>query len=107
MQCTSNPDLSELLFIEAYNNFLASIPEPDGAKFSKCASQENFLADIKQLEVVAKQKRRGGKFLKQISKLSDGLAQYFKVIEIVISSHPQYTAIAWGVFRLVLQVSAP
>jgi hypothetical protein len=98
-------EASSEVFSAARKQFFASISETEQASFSECSSQDEFLDDIRKLEVISKQKRRGTKFLKQINKLSDGLNQYFMVIEIIISSHPEYAAIAWGVFRLVLQVS--
>ena len=40
----------------------------------------------------------------KIKALSDKLEPYFEVIQIVIQSNPEWTAIAWGAFRLILQV---
>ena len=44
--------------------------------------------------------------LKKIKQLNNGLKHYFEVVGIVVQSHPEFAALAWGAMRLVLQVSA-
>lgn len=59
---------------------------------------------MRQLEVITTNQRRGDRYLKRIKALGDSLQPYFDVIGITIQSHPAWAAIAWGAFRLVLQV---
>ena len=40
-----------------------------------------------------------------IHKFGASLQPYFKILNIVVQSHPEWSAIAWGAVRLVLQVS--
>lgn len=97
-------DVNTQLLIEAREKFFSTVSGSDLELFSKCSSHAEFLEDIRKLEIISQQKRRGTKFLGQIEKLSKGLEQYFNVIGIMISSSSEFVAIGWGVFRLVLQV---
>ena len=42
--------------------------------------------------------------LEHIKTFSDRLEPYFEVGTIVLQTHPEWTAIAWGAFRLILKV---
>ena len=65
---------------------------------------DEFLADVQKLDVISMQKRRGAKFLKQIKNLSDKLQPCFKALHLIAQSD-QWSAMAWGVFRFVLQLA--
>ena len=41
----------------------------------------------------------------KVASFANSLEPYFKIVEIIISSNPEYAAIAWGGLRLVFQVS--
>jgi hypothetical protein len=43
--------------------------------------------------------------LTRIKTFSSRLQPYFDILNIVVQSHPEWAAIAWGAIRLVLQVS--
>lgn len=43
--------------------------------------------------------------MQRISNLAKCLQPYFEVIGLVVSSHPEFSAIVWGALRLVFQVS--
>lgn len=103
---TQIPDMNTQLLIEAREKFFFSVSGSDLELFSKCSSHAEFLADIRKLEVISHQGRQGAKLLKKIEKFSKGLEQYFKVIEMMISSNPEFAAIGWGVFRLILQLAS-
>lgn len=89
---------------EAHRKFLASLSSRDRAKFSKCPSAAELMKFAQTLNAVSKP--RGYQFLNRIRTFSDTLQPYFGVIELVIQSHPEIAAIAWGCLRLVLQVRA-
>jgi hypothetical protein len=93
------------IFVDAHLAFLESIPPDERTIFSTCASADQLLADARKLEVVLKERSRGRRFIGRIKALTDGLASYFEVINILVSSHPEYAAPVWGSIRLVLQVS--
>ena len=92
------------VFREAYDRFLTSLSGQDRTLFSSCSSPDLLLSDIAQLDVICKQKRRGEKFIGRIKSLCNRLKPYFEVIGIVVSSHPEWVAVGWGVFRLALTV---
>ncbi|KAL9121120.1 MAG: hypothetical protein Q9187_002326 [Circinaria calcarea] len=93
------------ILVEARDQFLASLSDGERASFSKCSSIEEFLLDVGKLEVISTPKRRGAKFLTQIKRLSDRLQPCFKGLDLLAQSD-QWSAIAWGVFRLVLQLAS-
>lgn len=84
---------------------MASLSDGERASFSKCSSIEEFLLDVGKLEVISTPKRRGAKFLTQIKRLSDRLQPCFKGLDLLAQSD-QWSATAWGVFRLVLQLAS-
>jgi hypothetical protein len=50
-----------------------------------------------------KKTRKRGALMRRLTAFSDSLKHYFDVIGILVQSHPEYAALAWGAFRLVLQ----
>ncbi len=42
--------------------------------------------------------------LRAVKRFSDQLSPYFTALDIIVQSHPEWTAIAWGAFRFILQV---
>ena len=93
------------VLVEARDQFLASLSDCEKAAFSTCSSVEEFLVDVGKLEVISTQKRRGAKFLRQIKRLSDRLQPCFNGLDLLAQSD-QWSAIAWGAFRLVLQLAS-
>ncbi len=58
---------------------------------------------VHKLETITSEKKYG-KRLGVISEFAKNLNVYFGVVDILVSSNPQYAALAWGAFRLLLQV---
>jgi hypothetical protein len=95
---------AQALFAKAQDDFLAGLSDSERATFSRCNSSADLLASCQNFDVIAKVKRRGLPLLRRIKCLSDNLEPYFKVMEILCSTHPEWANIVLGTFRLVLTV---
>jgi hypothetical protein len=69
-----------------------------------CSSSEELLAHVSKFAGLSKNTRKGKIFVQRIKDLCDRLTPYFSIIETICGSNPQWANIAWGAFRLVLQV---
>jgi hypothetical protein len=98
--------MSEDVFAAARDRFLDSLEDDERMLFSPCASAEDLLGGLKKLNIIAKklQTQRSSGLLDQVKKFSDRLKPFFEIVDIFISSNPQYTALVWGALRLVLKV---
>jgi hypothetical protein len=100
-------DTKASVFHQAQRQFLDSIPEEEKSRYSTSSSAGDILQDLRKIVADAKsfeQKRTASALLKKIKTLSDSLEPYFRIVEIVIQSNPEFAAIAWGAFRLIVQV---
>ena len=104
----SQPALAEdsRIFCEARDKFLDSLPMQERSRFSKCASIEQLLAEIKEPEAFRKKHKEWTKTMGRVKEFCDCLQPYFEIANITLQSHPEWTAIAWGAFRLILQVGS-
>ncbi|KAF2200065.1 hypothetical protein GQ43DRAFT_90178 [Delitschia confertaspora ATCC 74209] len=93
------------LFNDAKSSFLETLTPQERDQFTGCSSADQLLCDIRTLENLPKS-RRALPFMRKIKGFSDFLSPYFKVIEIVFQSNPEWSCIAWGAFRLVLQLAS-
>lgn len=94
------------MFEDAQKTFLDALAPAESSRFKNCSSAEDLLKSAQELEVIAKDRIRGRGFMSRIRSFNDSLAPYLGVIEVLISSRPEYTAIAWGSIRLVLQLAS-
>ena len=94
------------MFEDAQKKFLAALTPAESSRFKTCSSAEDLLNSAQELEVIAKDRIRGRGFISRIRSFNDSLAPYFGVIEVIISSNPEYAAIAWGSIRLALQLAS-
>ena len=104
VQATASNAEVDKLFNDAKSNFLATLTPQERDQFSACSSANELLSDIKALGHI-RNSRRALPFFRRIKAFSDHLSPYFKTIEMVCQSNPEWACIAWGAFRLVLQVS--
>lgn len=95
----------QVLFTKARDDFLFGLSTREKLTFSTCCSAEELLASCNKFDVIVKAKRRGLPVLRRIKNLSDNLSPYFKIMEILCASHPEWANIAFGALRLVLTVS--
>ena len=100
MESQSNPDIFEA----ARDRFIDSLSPEDRLLYSPCVSAEDFREAVKKLEATVARVGRRGKPMRCVYTLSKRLEPYFEVMNIFIQSNPQYSALFWGAFRLVLQV---
>ena len=94
----------DTIFRHARDDFLQHLPSDDKAAFIKIHSSTELLDDFNRFQGFVKDHSRWTKVFSAVKDCSDRLQPYFDVVGIVTQSHPEWTAIAWGAFRLVLQV---
>lgn len=97
--------VSDKFFLEARDMFLQKLPHPERLIFANCKGPEELLADVRKLGHFRTKNQAWIRILEKIKSFSDNIEPYFKIVEVVISSHPESAAIAWGAIRLVLQVT--
>jgi hypothetical protein len=105
--CSVSPpeslSLGNQIFNKAKKGFLASLSSDEQAQFARCSTAKELLDYVQGMDVISKSKRRGMPLLKTIKGFSDRLCPYFKTIERFCSSNPEWSCIAWGALRLILQ----
>ncbi|KAH8891250.1 hypothetical protein GQ53DRAFT_823881 [Thozetella sp. PMI_491] len=94
------------VFEEAQNRFLASLSRTERQQYAPCLSSDDLLQVIGRLDVIARKGPSGKRWLSVIKKFADGLEPYFKIIEIFISSNPEFAALFWGSLRLILKLAS-
>ena len=87
------------------DDFLQSLPPTERQLFSPFSSAVLLLDDVRKWDVIKKNKFKGAELLSDISKFSESIQPYFDTITLLVSSHPEYAALAWGGVRLVLKIS--
>ena len=90
-------------FEQAIEQFHASLAPKERSLFSKCNSADELLSTVEDLEII-KKSRESSRLVRRVKLFNDSLGHYFAVIDILVQSHPEYAALAWGAVRLVLQV---
>ena len=91
-------------FQRVRNDFLLSLPPAERQLFSSFPSSGQMLDEIRQWDVIQRKQFTGAKLFSNIKKFSDGIQPYFDIVGLVVSSHPECAALAWGGLRLVLKV---
>ena len=95
------------VFLEAREKFLSSLSDPEHSLFRTCSSAEELFSDVAKFAKFRLKHREWAKPLDRLKELSDRLECYFKVVDTFVQSSPEYSALAWGAIRLVLQVFTP
>ena len=90
-------------FQQAVDGFMDQLSDQEKKSFKRHQNASEFLEDFRKLGQSTKNKKFNSVF-RGIKQFSDGLSPYFDALGIIVQSHPEWTAIAWGTFRLVLQV---
>lgn len=94
------------VFKNARDRFFQHLSSEERAAFTRINSPAELLLDFKRLQTFIKDDSRWMKVFSAVKNCSDQLQPYFDIVGIVIQSHPEWAAIAWGALRLVLQVKA-
>lgn len=97
--------VTNLAFDNAYKSFYKSLPEKDQVLFAPCASAEDLTKGLEKLSCLAKLRQKRSGFLSRIAEFAKALQPYLNIVDILVSSNPQYTALVWGSLRLILQVN--
>ena len=92
------------VFKHARDHFLQRLSSKDREVFAQISTSTELLDDFKKLQATFKDGQRWTKIFSAMEACNDRLQPYFKIVEIIISSHPEWAAVAWGAFRLILQV---
>ena len=92
-------------FKNAHKAFLATLSAKDRASFPACSSPDDLIKTLQELECLSKegQKRQLNRYLGVLKKLSDRLQPYFDALNVIASAEIN-AAVAYGAFRVVLQV---
>ncbi|RBA13422.1 hypothetical protein FPRO05_02216 [Fusarium proliferatum] len=93
-------------FQQAHEEFLRQLSDEERTQFTQIRSSQIFLDEFKKLGQFAKKHTKWTKLLRSVEKCSEKLDPYFDVVGITIQSHPEWAAIAWGAFRLVLLLAS-
>jgi hypothetical protein len=91
-------------FQQAHKDFLGQLSDEEKKQFAPIKDGKTFLFEVGRLGQAIKA-RKWTKLFRTISRCSENLATYFDVAGILVQSHPEFAAIAWGSFRLILTVS--
>jgi hypothetical protein len=91
-------------FDNAYKSFYESLEEKNQMSFAPCASAQDLRDGLKRLSSLAKLHQKKS-FLLRISAFTENLQPYLNIVDVMIQSNPQYTALVWGALRFVFQVS--
>jgi hypothetical protein len=94
-------------FKDAYKQFYESLPLAEQRRYVQTVSPEELLEALRQLQTHAKQrqKKRISQSINRVGKVVQSLEQYFKAVDIIIQSNPEYAALVWGAMRFLLQAS--
>jgi hypothetical protein len=92
-------------FEQAQKEFLDQLSEEEKRQFVPIKDSQAFLSELQKLGQFAKSNRKWTKLFRTVQRCGECLAPYFDVVGITVQSHPEWAAIAWGSFRLVLLVN--
>ncbi|KAI1325265.1 hypothetical protein F5Y16DRAFT_378365 [Xylariaceae sp. FL0255] len=98
-------DDPDALFLKARDTFLLSVSASERQLYSKCSSSDELLKELESFAHLKNSHGRWSRCFKRIQKFTDHLTPYFEVMELFVSSHPEWAAIAWGALRLILQLA--
>lgn len=104
MAVTTNQAGHEDVFTEVRDSFLRGLSSDHRLRVLSCTSSASLLEKVRDLDIIRKARARGEKYLSGVKRLIQNLTPYFRVIDLCVSSHPEYASLAWGGINLVLQV---
>ena len=92
------------LFTSALEDFRSSLPEEDRNTLREFKDPESMIRAIEEQVGRAPQGRRMLSCCKMIERFAKKWEPFFQIINIFVSTHPEYAGLAWGAIRLVFQV---
>jgi len=97
---------AEKIFTEAALSFRSDLPEEDKDSLTTETAESlvEFLTNyIDNLNTPHRSRLHNA--ISKVTSFAGALGPYFKIVELIISSHPEFSATAWSGVRLVFQVS--
>jgi len=91
-------------FQDAHTQFLDQLSDEEKKQFVAIKDYAAFLKALLTLGDFRKSNKKWSKFLGSVQRCGSHLEPYFDVVGILVQSHPEIAALAWGSFRLVLSV---
>lgn len=104
MAIPTNQAAHEDVFTKVRDSFLRGLSPEHRLRVLSCTSCASLSEGVRDLDVIRKNRERGNKYLSGLKKLSENLTPYFRVIDLLVNSNPEYASLAWGGINLVLQV---
>jgi len=92
-------------FLKSHELFFNALSGNEKSQFKSCRSSEELLEEVKKFLRFKGEKRSWTRPFECIKRFSDSLAPYFDIIGTFIQSNPQWSAIAWGTVRFILQLA--
>lgn len=88
--------------------FVEELPEADQAIFQTVNNSQDMMASIEQhiLTLHSPHNNRLVSACEKIDQFGKAMEPFFKIVTIFVSSHPEWSAIAWGAIRLVFLFSS-
>lgn len=96
---------AEALFVEASKNFRQALSPIDKSLFKEYDSPTSMIRDLQAKVKQHQSSKRLPDLCKRIEQLSTSLGPFFDVVNIFISSNPEFSALAWGAIRFVFVVA--
>ncbi|KAH6880794.1 hypothetical protein B0T10DRAFT_581439 [Thelonectria olida] len=96
------------LFSRAKQKFWDSLPDEDKRRFPTCQSAEDLVDSVRSLDTMVEgpRRRKALILIRKVQVFGERLGQYFKVVDILCSTQPEWANIVWGALRLVLQLAS-
>lgn len=93
------------MFAKAYENFRNGLSDEEKEVFTDFANAEALVASIRGFaEQHHINESRITTCCKAVSNAGQRLMPYFRVVDIFVSSHPEYAALLWGAIRLMFEL---
>jgi hypothetical protein len=96
------------VFATAAQRFYDQLSQDEKENFQSLDNPSDMIASIEQHIIVLKsQGSRTARLLnccRKIEQFSKAMEPFFKIVDMFISSHPDWAAIVWGAIRMVFQV---
>lgn len=98
---------NNVLFEAAYEEFVTSLPASELALVKKCCSAKDLSRQVQSIPAFkGLTSSRRKKLLEHVNAFNEVLLPFAAVINLFVSSRPEWAAIIWGSVNLLFQVSA-
>lgn len=97
---------AQAVFATAAERFKLGLSEEDKQNFQFTNNAEDMIDSVEQY-IKRLNSHRTSRLLdacKKINEFGKAMEPFFNIVNIFVSSHPEWAAIAWGAIRMVFQV---